>query len=88
MPKSFSKGLQANFVLPAENRFGISVPKAADLKKLYEELPYAAMRAADTLRTDGTPLEGPALQRFLDEEENVANIIQQIQQILHPTGKS
>jgi hypothetical protein len=46
------------------------------------------MRAADALRTDGTPLEGLALQRFLDEEANVADIMRRIEQILRPTGKS
>jgi hypothetical protein len=87
MVKVFSKDKRV-VVLPAGRRFAIGPQQAAELKKLYEELPYAAMRAADTLRTDGTPLEGPALQRFLDEEANVADIIGRIQQILHPTGKS
>jgi len=31
---------------------------------LYKELPYAAMRAAETLRTDGTTMRGDDLLPF------------------------
>jgi hypothetical protein len=86
MAEFFSRGLQQPTL--ASTQFAIGPQDAAELKKLYEELPFAAMRAADALRTNGIPLEGPALQRFRDEEANVAEIIRRIQQILHSTGRS
>jgi hypothetical protein len=62
-------------------RVPIGPHDAAELKRLYEELPFAAMRAAETLRTNGMVLEGESLQRFLDEEANVAEIIRRIKAI-------
>jgi hypothetical protein len=74
--------------IPVSTRYAIGPHDAAELKKLYEELPFAAMRAADALRTNGTALEGPALQRFRDEEANVAEIFERIKQVLRLTGRS
>ena len=37
-------------------QYVIRPEEAAELRALYEELPYAAMRAAEALRTDGTTL--------------------------------
>ena len=57
---------------------------AIALRELYEELPYAAMRAAEALRTDGTTLRGDGLLPFLRAENAVTEIIQRINEILEP----
>ena len=55
------------------------------MRELYEELPYAAMRAAEALRSGGTtPLRGDDLLPFLRAENAVAEIIQRINEILEP----
>ena len=46
----------------------ISSEEAAELRRLYAELPVASQRAAATLRSEGQPLEGEALKRLLAEE--------------------
>jgi hypothetical protein len=56
--------------------------EAIELRELYEELPYAAMRAAEALRTDGTTMRGDDLLPFLRAENAVAEIIQRINEIL------
>ena len=56
--------------------------EVVELLRLYEELPYASMRAAEALRIDGAALRGDALERFRDEELAVAAIIERIKQIL------
>ena len=57
--------------------------KAAELEKLYAELPDAYKRAASALRTDPPAhiLEGSALQRFLEEDAKVSAIIHRIKEI-------
>jgi hypothetical protein len=55
---------------------------AIALRELYEELPYAAMRAAPALRTDGTILRGDDLLGFSRAEDAVAEIIRRINEIL------
>ncbi len=58
--------------------------QAVELKALYEELPYAAMRAAAALRTDGTVLRGDDLLPFWHAESAVTKIIQRINELLAP----
>jgi hypothetical protein len=36
-----------------KSRYSLSPDEVAELRSLYEELPYAAMRAAEALRVDG-----------------------------------
>jgi hypothetical protein len=77
--------------MPSPQRLPLQLPKyhyiitaqeALELRELYEELPYAAMRAAETLRTDGAPLRGDDLLPFLRAENAVTEIIQRINEIL------
>ena len=65
----------------------ISSEEAAELRRLYTELPVASQRAAATLRTEGQPLEGDALKRLLAEEARVRDIVRRIRQILGTTGE-
>jgi hypothetical protein len=67
-----------------KHRYVIRPEDAKELRKLYEELPYAAMRAAEALRTGGTTLRGDDLLPFLRAENAVTEIIQQINEILEP----
>jgi hypothetical protein len=55
---------------------------AIALRELYEELPYAATRAAQALRTDGTILRGDDLLGFSRAEDAVTEIIRRINEIL------
>jgi len=64
--------------------FYIGPEEANELRELYEELPYAAMRAADALRTDGSPLRGDDLLPFWRADNAVREIIQRIGEILEP----
>lgn len=59
----------------------ITPEEGAELQRLYAEYPIASKRAAEALRTDGLPLEGAALKRFLDEEAKVAAIVRRIKEI-------
>jgi hypothetical protein len=63
-------------------RYVMPPEEASKLRRLYEELPYAAMRAAEALRADGTTLRGDDLLPFWQAESAVAEIIQQIKGIL------
>ena len=65
-------------------QYVIRPEEAIALRELYEELPYAAMRAAEALRTDGITLRGDDLLPFLRAENAVAEIIQRINEILEP----
>jgi hypothetical protein len=60
----------------------LSPDEAVALRELYEELPYAAMRAAEALRTDGTTLRGDDLLAFVRAENEVTGIIERINEIL------
>ncbi len=51
-----------------------------------EELPYAAMRAAEALRTDGITLRGDDLLPFWRADNAVTEIIHRINEILEPEG--
>jgi hypothetical protein len=62
--------------------FFIGPEDAIALRELYEELPYAAMRAAEALRTDGTILRGDDLLGFSRAEDAVTEIIRRISEIL------
>lgn len=65
-------------------QYVIRPEEAIALRELYEELPYAAMRAAEALRTEGTTLRGDDLLPFLRAENAVTEIIQRIAEILEP----
>jgi hypothetical protein len=68
-----------------KHRYVIRPEEAKELRELYEELPYAAMRAAEALRSGGTALlRGDDLLPFLRAENAVAEIIQRINEILEP----
>jgi hypothetical protein len=67
-----------------KRRYVIRSEEAIALRELYEELPIAAMRAAEALRTDGTTLRGDDLLPFSRAEDAVTEIIQRINEILEP----
>jgi hypothetical protein len=48
--------------------------EGAELEKLQQELMAAKQRTAKTLRTNGAPLTGLLLQRFLEAEQAEAAI--------------
>ena len=61
----------------------ISPDHRSELADLYVVLQIAAKRAADELRrTDGEPLEGLALERFLAMDAKVLAIVTRINEIL------
>jgi hypothetical protein len=61
----------------------ISPDHRAELADLYVVLQIAAKRAADELRrTDGEPLEGLALERFLAIDAKILSIVSHINEIL------
>ena len=67
----------------------ITPEEAAELERLYAELPQAYERAAAALRTEPRHrLEGASLARFMEEEEKVATIVRRIKEILGTTGRS
>jgi hypothetical protein len=69
--------------LASPSRISISSHEVAELLRLYGELPVASIRAAEALRkSNGKPLKGASLRRFLDEEAEVAAIVQRINVIL------
>lgn len=53
-----------------------------ELKRLYRELERLSALAADELRTDGQPLMGEQLARFLNEDAKVAAISRKIREIV------
>ncbi len=73
------------FTVP-KSRDVIRPEEAIELRGLYKELPYAAMRAAETLRTDGTTMMGDDLLPFWRADNAVTEIIGRINEILniHP----
>jgi len=60
----------------------ISPDRRAELVDLYGVLQIASKRAADELRTDGEPLEGWALERFLAMDAKVLAIVTRINEIM------
>ena len=61
----------------------ISPDHRVELADLYVVLQIAAKRAADELRrTDGEPLEGLALERFLAMDAKILSIVSHINEIL------
>jgi hypothetical protein len=64
----------------------INPREAAELRRLYVELPQAIRRAAGALRTEPPShnLEGEALARFLEADGKVGDLMRQIQKILGP----
>ena len=52
-----------------------------ELRQLFAELPLAYQRAAAALLTNGAPLEGEALRRFLEEDNKVSVIVKRIREI-------
>ncbi|WP_407178756.1 hypothetical protein [Bradyrhizobium sp. STM 3562] len=75
---------QQPFPALPKRRFVIRSEEAIELRSLYEELPYAAMRAAEALRADGAALRGDDLLPFWRAENAVTEIIQRINEILTP----
>jgi hypothetical protein len=67
-----------------KHRYVIRPEEAIELRELYEELPYAAMRAAEALRSGETTLRGDDLLPFMRAENAVTEIIQRINEILEP----
>ena len=66
----------------------ISPEAGAELEKLYKEYPAATALAAKALRTNGAPLEGAALKRFLEEDAKVSAIVGRIKEILGVAGQA
>jgi hypothetical protein len=71
-----------------KSRFSLSPVEVAELRGLYEELPYAAMRAAEALRVDGKHMMTDELLPFWRADNAVAEIIERINEILMPRGVS
>ena len=69
-----------------KSRYAIRPEEAIELRGLYEELPYAAMCAAEALRTDGITLRGDDLLPFWRADNAVTEIIHRINEILEPEG--
>ena len=67
-----------------KSRYTLRPDEVTELRALYEELPYAAMRAAEALRTDGTFLRGDDLLPFWRADNAVAEIIDRINEFLGP----
>jgi hypothetical protein len=65
-----------------KSRYSLSPDEVAELRSLYEELPYAAMRAAEALRVDGKTMTADDLLPFWRAENAVAEIIARINEIL------
>jgi hypothetical protein len=71
-----------------KSRFSLRPEEVAELRGLYEELPYAAMRAAESLRVDGRHMIADDLLPFWRADNAVAEIVQRINEILTPKGLS
>jgi hypothetical protein len=67
-----------------KSRYSLSPVEIAELRSLYEELPYAAMRAAEALRVDGKYMTTDDLLPFWRADNAVAEIIARIDEILTP----
>jgi hypothetical protein len=67
-----------------KSRYTLRADEVAELRALYEELPFAAMRAAEALRSDGAFLRGDDLLPFWRADNAVAEIIERINEILAP----
>ena len=65
-----------------KSRFSLRPEEVAELRSLYEELPYAAMRAAEALRSDGKHMIADDLLPFWRADNAVAEIIESINEIL------
>jgi hypothetical protein len=59
----------------------ITAAEATELKQLWAELPKAYQRAAEALRTDGKPLEGAALARFMILDAKAGDMVRRISQL-------
>src|ERR1700749_1883727 len=65
-----------------KSRYSLTPEEVAELRGLYEELPYAAMRAAEALRVDGKYMTTDDLLPFWRADNAVAEIIARINEIL------
>jgi hypothetical protein len=65
-----------------KSRYSLAPDEIAELRSLYEELPYAAMRAAEALRVDGKRMTTDDLLPFWRADNAVAEIIARINEIL------
>jgi len=59
----------------------ITPEEGEELARLYAELPEAYSRAAAALSTNGRPLEGDLLARFLEEDGKARAIVLRIREI-------
>jgi len=65
-----------------KSRYSLAPDEISELRGLYEELPYAAMRAAEALRVDGKSMTTDDLLPFWRADYAVAEIVQRINEIL------
>src|ERR1700739_3675312 len=65
-----------------KSRYSLSPAEVVELRSLYEELPYAAMRAAEALRVDGKRMTTDDLLPFWRADNAVAEIVARINEIL------
>ncbi len=68
--------------LAPKHRYVLGPEEVNELRELFEELPYASMRAAASLRANGKPMRGDDLLPFFRAESAVAEILQRIREIL------
>ena len=69
-----------------KSRYSLSPDEVAELRSLYEELPYVAMRAAEALRVDGKRMVTDDLLPFWRADNAVAEIVARINEILMPAS--
>ena len=65
----------------------ISPEEGEELRKLFKNLPKAHARASAALRTNGKPLEGELLRKFMEEDAKASDIVRRIKEIQGTTGK-
>jgi hypothetical protein len=59
----------------------INPEQAAELERLFVEMTQAHERAAAAISTNGKLLEGPNLDKFMEEENKVRVIVRRIKEI-------
>lgn len=68
-------------------KISITSEENVEVQRLWAELPAAYGRAAAALRTDGAPLEGAALRKFIEEDAKARAIVHRIKEILGIAGQ-
>jgi hypothetical protein len=59
----------------------ITPEEARELEQLYGQIPGAVQQALHTVRTGGYPLQGAAMQRYIEAENVVSRIFGRIKAI-------